>query len=128
MAFVVNNLNPSGKKTSDSHIRAVAAACNITWDEAFKELCTEAFNKKDTCWDPNVVEAVLLKHGFKIGRVKVTKGSKRPTVYGFAEDNPGIVAVLRISGYFVACAYGNYIDTYDCGSSSVYKYWYKEIK
>lgn len=127
MAFVKNNLNPLKKNTSDSHIRAVAAACNITWDEAFKQLADVAFLEKETMFDPKVVQTVLVKNGFSIGKVEVKKGSKRGTVREFAEQNPEIVAVLRISGYFVACAYGNYVDTTDVGNSSIYKYWYKKI-
>ena len=88
----------------------------------------EAFRQKDTCFDVKVVGAVLKKKGFIEGKVKVPKGSKRPTVEEFAEQNPDKVCVMRISGYYIACAYGNYVDLYDYGNSSLYKYWYKQIQ
>ena len=127
MAFIKTNLNPLNKKTSDSHIRAVAAACSITWDEAFKQLSDQAFRQKDTSWDIKVIESVLVKNGFSIGKISVPKGSKRPTVRDFADEHPDYVCVLRISGYYIACAYGNYVDLYDYGDSRLYKYWYKKI-
>lgn len=127
MPFIKTNLNPLGKKTADSHVRAVAAACNISWDQAFKELFNEAFEQKDTCFDVKVVDVVLKNHGFTEGKVKVPKGSKRPTVAEFAEQNPDKVCVMRISGYYIACAYGNHVDSFDNSNSSLYKYWYKQI-
>ena len=127
MPFIQTNVNPLNKKTADSHVRAVAAACNISWDEAFTELFKEAFKQKDTCFDVKVVDAVLKSKGFTEGKVKVPRGSKRPTVAEFAEQNKDKVCVMRISGYYVACAYGNHVDTYDNSDSSLYKYWYKNI-
>lgn len=127
MPFIKTNLNPLNKKTADSHVRAVAAACNISWDEAFTELFNEAFRQKETCFDVKVVDAVLKRRGFCEGKIKVPRGSKRPTVEEFAEQNTDKVCVMRISGYYVACAYGNHIDSYDNSKSSLYKYWYKPL-
>ena len=127
MAFVKSNLNPLGKNTADSPVRAIAAAAKISYDEAFKQVAEVAFQKKLSMWEESVVEQVLKNNGFLVGKVKVPKGSKRPTVQEFAADNPNLIAVLRISHYFVACGYGNYVDTFDCGGKSIYKYYYKNI-
>lgn len=127
MAFIRKNLHPTNKKIVDAEIRAVAAACNITWQEAFWGLTNTAFEMLNVTYDIDVIEKFLVERGFNVGKVVASKGSKRPTVKQFAEDNPDKIAVLRISGSYTACAYGNYVDTWDCGGSSVYKYFYKQI-
>lgn len=47
MAWIRYNPNPSNKQTGDCVVRAVAIAEGITWDEAYKELTTKAFQEKD---------------------------------------------------------------------------------
>lgn len=127
MAFIKKNLNPANKKVGDCAVRAVAAACNISWQDAFWGLTNVAFEMNDVLNDASVVEVFMISQGFKVGKVKVVKGSKRPTVRQFAEQNPDKVALLRVANHFTACAYGNYVDIWDCGDCCIYKYFYKQI-
>lgn len=128
MAFIKKNLNPVNNKVADADIRAVAAACNISWEQAFLGLNEIALSMKSVSYDVKVVEQFMKENGFLVGQVKVPKGSKRPTVREFSENNPELVAVVRISGGYTACAYGNYVDTWDTGDSAIYKYFYKHIQ
>jgi hypothetical protein len=127
MGYVEHNINPKHKKTSDCAVRAVAVATDLSWDKAFEGLTTHAFMLKTVLNDPEAVESFLISIGFKIGHIKVAKGTHRPTVKSFAENNPNVYAVLRVAGHFTCSGRGNYVDTWDCGDYSVYKYWYKEI-
>ena len=128
MGYVNENMNPLNNKTADSEIRAVAKATGLSWEEAFIGLAKIALEKKLSTYESDVIEAFLVQYGFKVGKIAVKKGVKRPTVEKFAADYPGITCVLRISGFFVATSYGNYYNTFDCGDSAVYKYWYKQIR
>lgn len=125
--FVYYNINPLGKKTGDCSVRAVAVATGLGWDKAFEGLVASAFRLKTVPDDTEAVEDFLLKQGFKIGKIKVPKGGHRPTVAQFAEQNPNIYAVLRVAGHLTCSGKGNYVDIWDCGDKSVYKYWYKHI-
>lgn len=127
MAYVKYNINPLGKLTGDCSIRAVAVATGLSWDKAFEGLTVSAFKLKTV---PDATEAVqdfLLSLGFEVGKINVSKGSKRQTVAQFAESHPNMYCVLRVAGHLVACGRGNYVDTWDSGDKAVYKYWYKPI-
>lgn len=125
--FVKKNLNPRGHKTGDCVIRAVAAATGLSWDNTYQALSKAGFELKVEMSEVEAVDLVLKSLGFLEGKIKVVKGSKRPTVKSFSEQNPNLVAVLRVANHMVACAYGNYVDIWDSGDCSVYKYWYKEV-
>lgn len=127
MAYIKYNANPSNKRTTDCAIRAVATACGISWDDAYKELANAGFAIKEAMHDLKTIEFVLCNHNFKIGKVLVPKGSKRPKVAQFSAEHPNWTALFSISGHVVASVKGNYYDTWDCGSKSLYKYYYKEI-
>lgn len=126
--YIEKNLNPSGKKTSDCAIRAVAAATDQSWDKVYMDLANTGFQLKKEMSDVDTVDRYLTSLGFITGKIKVAKGQHRPTVEGFARNNPDKVAVLRVANHLTCCAYGNYVDIWDCGDCSVYKYWYKELR
>lgn len=125
--YVEFNINPKNKKTGDCAIRAVAVATGLGWDKVYQGLATSGFLCKTAMNDVEAINHFLLSQGFKEGKVKVSKGSKRPTVDGFAKEHPNWYAVLRTAGHITCCGRGNYVDIWDCGYQSVYKYWYKEI-
>ena len=125
--YVCKNLNPKGKKTGDCAIRAVAAATNKSWDETYIGLANIGFKNKTIINDTETVDLYLRQLGFNVGTIKVNKGGHRPTVKSFANEHPNWVCVLRVANHLVACAYGNYIDIWDSGDKSVYKYWYKPL-
>ncbi|MBO5388391.1 MAG: hypothetical protein J6A59_09655 [Lachnospiraceae bacterium] len=125
--YVNYNVNPKKKKTGDCVVRAVAVATGLGWDESFKLLTEAAFRLKTVPDETEAVHDVLMRLGFKEGKIRVPKGSKRPTVAQFAQMHPDWYAVLRVSHHLVATGRGNYVDIWDSGRCSVYKYWYKEI-
>lgn len=125
--YVNYNANPRGKKVGDCAFRAVAVATGLGWDKAYEGLCRAGFEIKAAPNDVEAVEYFLLSLGFKIGKIKVAKGSKRPTVDQFASEHPDWYCVLRVANHLVASGRGNYVDIWDSGEKSVYKYWYKPI-
>lgn len=128
MGYVNFNINPKGKKTGDCAIRAVAVATGLQWDEAYKQLADAGFILKVEMSEVEAVEAVLLANGFTAGKVKVPKGSKRPIVSEFATEHPNWYSVVRVANHMVACGKGNYVDIWDSGNCSIYKYWFRPIK
>ena len=125
--FIKHNVNPRNKKTGDCAIRAVAVATKLGWDNAYIGLSNHGFALKTAPNDVEAVHSFLIEQGFKEGIIRVPKGSKRPTVDSFAKEHPNWYSVLRVANHITCCAYGNYLDIWDCGSCAVYKYWYKEI-
>ena len=128
MSYVEYNVNPKNKKTGDCVIRAVAVATGLGWDKTYKGLAEAGFICKTAMNDIDAVNYFLKSIGFIEGKLKIVKGIKRPTVKIFAEQHPNWYAVLSLAGHMTCCGRGNYVDIWDCGEKSVYKYWYKEIK
>ena len=126
--YVNYNVNPRGKKTGDCAIRAVAVATGLGWDKAYLGLSDAGFKVKSAMNDTEAIQFFLVDMlGWKEGKVRAVKGSRRPTVDSFSRENPNIYAVLRTAHHITCCAKGNYVDIWDCGEQSVYKYWYKEM-
>ena len=125
MGYANVNINPKKNTTGDCSIRAVGAATGLGWDKAYEQLVAVGFVMKLDPADPAVVEKVLVDNGFCIGKVVASKGSSRPKVYQMAEEHPNWNCVLRVANHYVATVKGNYVDTWDSGGKSVYKYWYK---
>lgn len=121
------NLNPRGKKAGDCAIRAVAAATGLDWDDAYIALANAGLTLKCAMNDIDAIDLVLRDRGFELGKIRIQKGDKRPTVEEFASEHPDLICVLRVANHLVACGQGNYVDTWDSGSCAVYKYWYKEV-
>lgn len=127
MAFINYNINPKHKKTGDCSIRAVAVATGLTWEQAYEGLANSGLKCKTAMNDVEAINDFLTSIGFIEGKIKVHKGEKRPTVDSFAKEHPNWYSVLRVANHITCCGKGNYVDIWDCGDYSVYKYWYKPI-
>lgn len=128
MAYIEYNVNPKHRKVGDCAIRAIAIATGLGWDDAYKLLANTGFNLKCAMSDTEAINEALISYGFIAGKIEVQKGSKRPTVSEFATLHPNWYSVLRVANHITACGHGNYVDIWDCGDKSVYKYWYKPIR
>lgn len=62
--------------------------------------------------------------GFAYYGISNKKGSKRPTVAGFAKENKGTY-ILKVANHVVALVDGIYYDTWDSGYKSLYGYYEK---
>ena len=108
--YVEHNINPKNKKTGDCAFRAVAVATGLGWDKAFEGLCAAGFKLKTAPNETEAIEAFLLTQGFYVGKIRVPKGSKRPTVAQFAEQHPDWYSVLRVANHITCAGLGNYVD------------------
>jgi len=123
--FKQYNPNPANKKTSDCVIRALCKATNKEWDSIYVSLMLIGFELKTIPNDGETWKKYLMERGFVYNSIAVTKGSKRPTVYGFAKEHPEGTYVLKVAKHIVTVVDGYYYDIYDCGVCSVYSYWEK---
>lgn len=123
------NLEHKKKKhhpVGDCVIRAMCKATEQDWDTVYKEMCDLGFELKAMPSDDVTWREYLIRRGFIKHSIKVTKGSKRPTVEGFSADHKKGTFVLQVAGHLVTTVDGYYYDVWDCGSSSLYQYWEKK--
>ena len=124
--FVKENVNPKRKKASDCVIRAIVTATNKSWYDVYSELCELGATMYDMPNSDVVWKKYFDNNGFIKYSIKVTKGSKRPTVESFTKEHKSGTYILSVAGHLTVCKDGKYIDSWDCGSKSLYGYW--EVK
>lgn len=121
--------NPSeGNKCTkgDCHIRCICAAAGITWLEAFDLLVESARKKYNPVGGVDSIGDVLEQFGFAEKKMQqVEKGGSRISVNEFAEQHTAGTYVLRLAHHVVAVKDGFYLDGWDCGNKTIYKYWEK---
>lgn len=104
--------NPAGRSVGDCSVRAVSAALDVSWDEAFDLL---AHNAREMCDMPSadaVIGSVLRQHGF----VRSIIPSSCPDCYTigeFAEDFPRGVYVLGTGQHVATIIDGVILDSWD---------------
>lgn len=122
---------PNEKDLKDAYgdctIRAFSKALNKNWIDTFKLLID--YQIKYQCpiggMTLDLYKKVLKDLGFEYKGISNKKGSKRPTVKSFAKEHTQGTYILSVSNHFVCCTDGNYYDTWDCGSKSLYGYYEK---
>lgn len=106
------NKNPAGRMVGDCSVRAVSAALDVSWDEAFDLL---AYNAKEMCDMPSsdaVIGSVLRQHGF-VRSVIPNSCPDCYTIGDFADDHPSGIYVAG-TGRHVACIIdGVILDSWD---------------
>ena len=119
------NENPLKKETSDCVVRALATATGESWDTVYKELFEIGFELKVMPNDNEAWREYLTRKGFTKHSISVKKGSKRPTVLGFAKANKEGTHILQVANHITVCKEGVYYDLWDCGECCLYSYWSK---
>lgn len=110
-------------KYGDCVIRALTKVMNKEWLEVFDEIhpisreMQVPFNCKP-CY-----EEYLKQNGFEYTGISNKKGSKRPTVEGFALAHKKGTYYLNVANHCVAVVDGKYYDTWDSGTCCLYGYW-----
>ena len=121
--FINKNVNPKDNKASDCVVRAIVTATNEKWEDVYMDLCRLGLEMKDMPNSKPVWKKYLDNRSFTKYSIKVTKGSKRPTVESFTKDHKKGTYILSVANHLTVCKDGNYIDSWDCGNKSLYGYW-----
>lgn len=106
------NPNPAGRVVGDCAVRAIAAAFDVSWDDAFDVLAKSAKQMCDMPSSDAVWGAVLRGMGY----VREAIPNSCPdcyTVEMFAEDHPNGTFVLGLGGHVVTVRDGVVLDSWD---------------
>lgn len=104
--------NPAGRSVGDCSVRAVSAALDVSWDEAFDMLAHSAREMCDMPSADAVIGSVLRLHGF----VRSIIPSTCPDCYTigeFSEDFPRGVYVLGTGQHVATIIDGVILDSWD---------------
>lgn len=122
MIWEMFNPNPCGKSVGDCSVRAIAAALNLSWDQAFDLLILEARRSCDMPSADSVWGTVLRNAGFSRSVIP----NNCPDCYtasDFCVDHPRGVYVLAFGGHVATVRDGKLLDSWDSSSEApVYFY------
>lgn len=115
------NPNPCARSVGDCAVRAIAAAFDIPWEQAFDILAENARNMCDMPSSDSVWGAVLRQMGFICEAI-----NGDVTVGEYAEDHPRGVYVLGLGGHVVTVVDGTVFDTWDSTNCPVIFVWKRD--
>lgn len=125
MAYVEFNPNPTGRRVGDCSVRAVAAALDISWEEAFALMAINAYQMGDVISADSVWGSVLRQHGFYRSYL-LNDCPDCYTAGEFAEDHPEGIYVLGFGGHVATIKNGELMDAWDSSKEIPQFVWYKE--
>lgn len=119
------NPNPVGARVGDCAVRAVACALDMSWEQAYIELCTTGYLMGDLPNSNNVWGSVLRKRGFH-RRVVPDTCPECYTLREFCRDHPHGTFVVAFPGHVCCVHSGDHYDAFDSGAESPTFYWTNE--
>lgn len=119
------NNNPTGRRTGDCAVRAVAKALDTDWETAYARLAMSGFAMGDMPNEASVVAATLRKNGFYRAAVPNTCPDCY-TAEDFCEDNPDGTFVLCFGTHMATVEDGTLYDAWDSSTLVPQWVWYRE--
>lgn len=110
----------------DCVVRALSKVFNCSWKDAYKKeipYCLEYQVTSVFDCPANQAKEILKQLGFEYHSIKVSKGSKRPTVESFANEHQTGRYILSVARHVVAVVDGKYYDTWDSGNKCLYGFY-----
>ena len=123
--YVYFNPNPVGRTVGDCVVRALAKALDISWEDAFAQICMNGFRMGDMPSSDSVWGSVLRQNGF----YKQTLPNECPDCYtadDFCRDNPEGTFVLGFGGHTATVVDGNLFDSWNSSNEIPIYVWYKK--
>lgn len=117
--------NPTGRTVGDCSVRAVSRALNISWENAYIEMCKAGLLMGDMPSSDSVWGAVLRQNGF----YRQSLPNRCPdcyTVEDFCRDHPEGVYVLGFGGHVATVVDGNLYDSWDSRREIPIYMWFRK--
>lgn len=124
--WIQYNPNPAGRSVGDCAVRAVAAALNLTWEDAYIMIVETGYKMADMPSADSVWGAVLRKNGF----YRTSIPNTCPDCYtaeDFCRENPVGVFVLGFGGHVATVIDGDIYDAWDSRDCIPVYVWYRRF-
>lgn len=122
--LVYYNPNPAGRNVGDCVIRAISKALNLTWEQAYIELCIQGYAMNDLPNSNPVWGAYLQSKGFK--RYIIPNDCPNCyTIADFARDNNTGLYIVATGSHVVTVDNGSVYDSWN-SLSEFPTYFFKE--
>lgn len=118
------NPNPAGRSVGDCAVRAVSAALDITWEQAYLLIAAAGFSMGDVISSNSVWGAVLRQHGF----TRHNLPQSCPDCYTFADfaaEHPKGIYVLGTGTHVATLKDDKIMDAWNSSNEIPQYYWHK---
>lgn len=126
MAWVHFNPNPYGKTVGDCTVRALCAIENLSWMDAYMQLCFTGGVIGDMPDANETMRRLLLSLGYSRHFVQNTCPDDCYTIRDFCKDHPTGRYLVNVGRHVVGIVNGDYYDTGDSGNDVAQYYYTKE--
>ena len=125
--FQYYNPNPSGRNVGDCAVRAVSAALDIDWEDAYARIAANGFAMNDMPSSDSVWGSVLRQEGFRRASIPETCPDCY-TTEDFALEHPEGVYVLGFGTHVSTLRDGIILDSWDTSGLVPQYFWYRKEK
>ena len=108
------NLNPTGRRTDDCVIRALAKSFGVDWVTMYKNIADEGLRKHDIMQANHVWIGWLERHGYRMFPIPNTCPDCY-TVKDFCREHKTGSYILGTGTHVVAVSDGDWFDIFDSG-------------
>ena len=130
--YEYTNVNPKNKFGGDCVIRAIANACNQSWEVTVREMTELGIKMGFVVNDDHVMIKYLLNKGFIQSKEPRDVCNRKMSVKDWMneeqiyEGNHKTVIVAVVGSHHVTCIKnGKVQDIWNCSNRTMHRYWYK---
>lgn len=123
--WIEYNPNPLARRVGDCAVRAVSAALDISWEEAYDLIADAGYKMADMPSSDSVWSAVLRQHGF-YRKVVPNTCPDCYTAADFAHDHPRGTYVLAFGGHVATVKDGVLLDAWNSSNLIPQYYFYRK--
>lgn len=131
MYYTFKNVNPKEKLCEDCVIRAIANACNQSWEQILRELTELGIKKGMVPNDSKLFPIYLKEKGFTQMKEPRKSDNTKMTVREWLGSREGWLwhsyrIVVSVGSHHLSSIVDNKIeDTWDCSKNTMHKWWVK---
>jgi len=123
--WIQYNPNPTGRHVGDCAVRAIAAALNIDWEQAYNLVADNGYAMGDMPSSDSVWGSVLRQNGFYRAAIPNTCPDCY-TAEDFCKDNPEGIFVLGFGGHVATVIDGDLYDSWDSRREIPMYVWFRK--
>ena len=123
--FHFHNENPTGRRTGDCVIRAIARASGDSWDDTLTGLFKVALKMKSELAYKDCYDRYLQEQGWTKGKQPRKADGTKYTVAEWYKKNPHATQVISVANHLTCMIDGKCNDIWNCTSLTVLNYWTK---
>lgn len=127
MSYIKYNANPKGWKTGDCVVRAIAAATQQPWEDAYNDLCEIGRKKCRMPNDTQTYAAYLKQKGFTQEKQLRHSNGNWYTIEEVVEAYPHSILLIHCSHHLTVAIYGTIIDLWNTSYKPAGKFWKLDI-